>query len=92
MEQTYIKLVAFAHEGVVQQMAVDLRLDEDQVDKDDDKIVLDILVAKLATVPADRQSDVVSTRLVTCARVLGPERLDGVLALDADGHRGGEVG
>lgn len=73
----------------MQQVAVDLRLDEDEVDKDDDKVMLNILVAELAAVATNGQPDIVSAGLVTRARVLGPERLDWVLALDADGHRGG---
>lgn len=71
----------------MQQVAVHLRLDEDEVDKDYDKVVLNILVAKLTAVAAHSQSDVMAAGLVTGTRVLGPERLDRVLTLDADGHR-----
>lgn len=76
----------------MQQVAVDLGLDENQVDEDDDKVVFDILVAELAAVAAYCQSDVVAAGLVTGARVLGPECLDGVLALDADGHFDSKIG
>lgn len=44
-----------------------LRLDQDQIDKQNDKVVLDIFVTEAATVLAHRQPDVVSGRLVTCA-------------------------
>lgn len=84
---SYIKLVQVAHQRVVQQVSVHLRLDEDEVDKDDDKVVLDILVAEPAAVATDRQPDVVPAGPVAGTRVLRPERLHRVLALDADGHR-----
>lgn len=42
-------------------------LDEDEVDEDDDKVVLDILVAEAAAVFTHRQTDVVAAGLVTCA-------------------------
>jgi len=61
-----------------------LRLDQDQVDKQHDKVVLDILVAEAAAVLAHRQPDVVPARLVAAA--LAPERLDRVPAFYADGH------
>ena len=72
-------------------VATHLRFDQDQVDKQHDEIVLDVLVAEAAAVLAHRQPDVVATRLVAAA--LAPERLDGVPALYADGHgRGGRGG
>lgn len=84
--QTYIKLVALAHERVVQQMPIHLGLDEDEVDEEDNEVVLDVLVAEATAVLAHRQPDVVPARRVTGARVLRPQRLHRVPALDADGH------
>lgn len=63
-----------------------LRLDQDEVDEQHDKVVLDVLVAEAPAVLADRQPDVVAARLVAAA--LAPERLDGVSALNADRHGG----
>lgn len=70
----------------MQQVAVDLGLDEDEVDEEDDEVVLDVLVAEPAAVLAHRQPDVVPARRVPRPRVLRPEGLDRVPALDADGH------
>ena len=67
-----------------------LRLDQDQVDEQHDKVVLDVLVAEAPAVLAHGQPDVVPARLVAAA--LAPERLDGVPALYADGHCGGISG
>lgn len=62
-----------------------LRLDKNQVDKHDHKVMLDILVAKVAARPAHRQPDVVPLG-PRRAGVFRPQRLHGVPALDADGH------
>lgn len=62
-----------------------LRLDQDQIDKQHHKVVLDVLVAEPPAVPAHREPDIRAR--VADARVLCPERPDGVPALDADGHR-----
>lgn len=67
-----VELVAVPHQSVVQQVPVDLRLDQDEVDEQDDIVVFDILVAEPAAVPAHREADVVPTGLVTGARVLRP--------------------
>lgn len=63
-----------------------LRLDENQVDKEHDKVMLDVLVAEAPALAAHRQPDVVAARLVARARVLRPQRLDRVPALDANRH------
>lgn len=56
----------------MQQVPVDLGLDQDEVDEQDDVVVLHILVAEPAAVPAHREADVVPAGLVTGARVLCP--------------------
>jgi hypothetical protein len=48
--------------------------------------MLDILVAEAAAVATDSKSNIVSTRLVPCARICCPQRLHRVPAFDADGH------
>lgn len=68
----------------MQQMSVHLRFDQDEVDEQHHKVVLDVLVAEPAAVLAHRQADIVARRLVACA--LAPESLDGVFAFDADWH------
>lgn len=65
-----------------------LWLDQDQVDEEHDKVMLDVLVAEAAAVAAHCQADVVAARLVARTRVLRPQRLDRVPALDADRHGG----
>ena len=67
-----VELVALAHEGVVQQVAVNLGLDEDEVDEEHHEVVLDVLVAEAAAVLAHRQPDVMPARRVARARVLRP--------------------
>lgn len=66
-EGTNGKLVLVLHQRVVQQVAVDLGLDQDEVDEQHDKVVLDVLVAEAAAVLAHRQADVVAAGLVTAA-------------------------
>lgn len=61
-----------------------LRLNQHQVDKQHDEVMLDVLVAEAPAVATDRQADIRAR--VPRARVLRPERPDGVAALDADGH------
>lgn len=68
----YIEAVAIAHERVVQKMAVDLRLYEDQVNEEHDEIVLDILVAEVAAAATHGQPDVMAVGLVVGRRVRGP--------------------
>lgn len=41
-----------------------LRLDQDQVDEQDDVVMLDVFVAEAPAVLADREPDVVAARLV----------------------------
>ncbi|KAJ6262409.1 hypothetical protein Dda_3217 [Drechslerella dactyloides] len=54
---TYVGLVVFGNlQPVEQQMAVDLRLDEHEVDEEDDKVVLDVLVGKVLAARALRQA------------------------------------
>lgn len=61
-DSTYVKLVSIPHQRVVQQMPIYLRLDQDQVDEQDDVVMLDIFVAEAAAVLADREADVVAAR------------------------------
>lgn len=100
-------VVRVAHEGVVEEMSVDLfgasvtclprgpvgrggtgylGLDEDHIDEEHDKVMLDILVAEATTVLTHRQPDVVAAARVPRPRVLRPQRLDGMPTLDTDGH------
>lgn len=44
-----------------------LRFDQDEINEEYDEVMLDIFVTEAAAVLAHRQSDVVSSRLVTCA-------------------------
>lgn len=67
-------------------MPIDLRLDQDEIDKQHDEVMLDIFIAEAPAVLADGQAYVVAARRVARARVLRPKRLDRVAALDADGH------
>lgn len=62
-----VELVVVPHQGVVQQVAVDLGLDEHQVDEEHDVVMLDVFVAEAAAVAAHRQADVVAARLVAGA-------------------------
>lgn len=70
----------------MQQMTVDLGFNEDEVDEQHDKVVLDVLVAEAAAVLAHSEADIVAARRIACARVLRPQRLDRVPAFDADRH------
>lgn len=67
-------------------MPIHLRLDEDQVDEQHDKVMLDVLVAEAAAVAADGQADVMASGFVAGARA--PESAHWVAAFDADGHFG----
>ena len=73
----------------MQQVPINLGLDEDQVDEQDHEVVLDILVAEAAAVPAHREPDVMPARFVAGARILRPQRLDGVPAFNAHRHCSG---
>ena len=75
----------------MQQVAVDLGLDEDEVDEEHDEVMLDVLVAEPPAVLAYRQPDVVPARRVPRPLVLRPERLHRRPALDTDRHRSFEV-
>lgn len=83
-----VEAVAVAHQRVVQQVAVDLGLDQHQVDEEHHVVVLDVLVAEAAAVLAHRQPDVVPAARPARRAVLRPERAHRVPALDADGHGG----
>jgi hypothetical protein len=61
------KLVLVFHERVVEKVSVDLGLDQDEIDEENDKVVLDVLVAKSAAVLAHCQANVVPAGLVTAA-------------------------
>lgn len=64
---TYSKLVIIPHQGIVQQMPVNLGLDQDEVDEEDDEVMLDVFVAKPAAILAHRQPDIVPAGLVAGA-------------------------
>lgn len=49
-----------------------LWLDQNQVDEQHDKIMLDIFITKVPAVATHRQPDVVAARLIARARVLRP--------------------
>lgn len=71
MQQMPIHLMVSSHQPSssrspdAQQQATHLRLDQDQIDKQDNIVMLNIFVAKAAAVLADREPDVVAARLVT---------------------------
>lgn len=53
-------------------MPIDLGFNQDQIDEEHDKVMLDIFVAEAAAFTADGQTDVVPARFVAGARVRGP--------------------
>lgn len=81
-----IKLVVGAHQRIVQQVPVYLRLDEHEVNEEHHEIVLDIFVAETPTVFAYCQAHPVARGLVVCAGVLCVQRLNWITAFNADGH------
>ena len=64
-----------------------LRLDQDHVDKEHDKVVLDVFVGKALAARTLCQTDAPAERTVVGAAVGGVERADGEGALDADEWR-----
>lgn len=60
-------------------MAIDLRAMQKQVDEDDDKVVLNVLVCKETAMVTGGQDNVAS-------RVRCDERCSWITAMDADGH------
>ena len=83
---SHVEAVLIFHEGVMQQVPVDLGLDEDQVDEQDDEVVLNIFIAEAPTVPTHGEPYVVPAGFVAGAGILCPERPDRMPALDTDGH------
>lgn len=83
---TNIKLVVLAAKPVEEQVAVDLRLDEDKIDEEDDVIVLDIFVGKQLTARALSQTDTLAEGAVIGLAVGGIEMGDWIAALDAYWH------
>lgn len=71
----------------MEEVAEDLGLNEDEVDEEDDKVMLDVFVGEAAAVLADGEAHAVV--FVVGAGVLRVQRLDGVAAFDADGHGAG---
>lgn len=54
------------------QASIYLRFDEDQIDKENDKVVLYIFIAKVAAFAADSETNQVAIGLVIGSRVLCP--------------------
>lgn len=64
-----------------------LRLDEHEVDKDHDKVVLDIFVGEALAARTLRQSDTFALGAIIGTTVGAVQVRDRVRAFDADGHR-----
>ena len=68
-------------------MSTHLRLNQHQVNKQHHKIMLDIFVTKPPTLATNRQPNIMPARLIPRpSRILRPQRLDRMPALDADWH------
>jgi hypothetical protein len=74
------------------QRSADLRLDQDQVDEQDDKVMFDVFVGEAATLRTLGQTHAFAQGSVVGLAVLGVEGIDGMSAFDADGHRPDESG
>ena len=56
----------------MEEMSVDLRLDQDEVDEEHDEVMLHVLIAESSAFSTDRETNVVPTRLITGSRVGRP--------------------
>ncbi len=65
-----------------------LRLDQHQVDEQDDEIVLDVFVREALAARALREAHALAQRAVVGFAVRRVEASDGIAAGDADGHGG----
>lgn len=61
---SYIESIVISAESVVEQMPIDLRLDQDQVYEEDDKVMFDIFVCKALAAWALRQPDTLAQRTI----------------------------
>lgn len=69
-----------------------LRLDQDQVNEQHNKVVLDVLVGELLAARTLCQAHTLAQCAVVGFRVLGVQCFDGVAALYADGHSAAAIG
>ena len=69
-----------------------MRLDQNQINEQHHKVVLDVLVGELLAAWALRQAHAFAQRPVVGFRVLCVQRLHGVAALDTDGHGATAIG
>lgn len=69
---TYIKAVIVLHQGIVKQMSVNLRLDQNQVNEEHYKIMLNVFITEVAAVSTHSQANIVAARFVVGFRVFGP--------------------
>jgi hypothetical protein len=63
-----------------------LRFDQNKINKQDYKIMLDVFVAEFPAVLADRETHPMATGAVIGAEVFGVESLDRIATFYADGH------
>lgn len=71
----------------MQQMPIHLRLDQNQVDEYDYKVMFDVFVAEVSAVLAYCQAYAVAARVLIGALIFGIECFDGEAAFYADWHR-----
>jgi len=102
MKISYIKLVMFSHQSIMQQMPVHLdilvdaetvsflhthlRFNQHQVNEKYHKVMFHVFIAEAATVLAYCESYSMTTGAIIGARVFGVEGLDRVAAFYADWH------
>jgi hypothetical protein len=84
VKPTHVEAVPIAHQRVVEEMPIDLRLDEDEVDEEHDKVMLYVLIAETTAITTDGESDAVAAGLVSCARA--PQCANWRATFYADGH------
>jgi len=68
-----------------EEISTHLRLDQDQINKQNHKVMLDIFITESPAILAHSQPDIVARRLIAAS--FAPECLDWVAALDAYRHR-----
>lgn len=86
MYAPYVKLIPLSHQRIVQQMPVNLRLDQDQIDEYDHEVMLDIFIAEMPTILAYRQSHALAAGRFICALVFGVKSLDGKATFYTNRH------
>jgi hypothetical protein len=68
---THIEVIIFPPQPVEQQMPVDLRLDQDQVDEEDDKVMFDVFVGEAVALRTLGQAHALAQGAVVGLAVLG---------------------